>query len=82
MLEFTMESDIAFRPQSRGEETANGVIHGVGLLASIAAIPLVVFASRGPRDAWQIVGGVIFGATLVLLYLASTLYHSLPSGRA
>ena len=77
-----MESDIELRPQSRGEEIANGVIHGVGLLASIAAIPLVVFASRGPRDAWQIVGGVIFGATLVLLYLASTLYHSLLPGRA
>lgn len=75
-------SDIELRPQSRGEEIANGVVHGVGLLASIAAIPLVVLASRGPRDAWQIVGGVIFGATLVLLYLASTMYHSLRAGRA
>lgn len=77
-----MESDITLRPQSRGEEIANGVIHGAGLLASIASIPLLVLASRGPRDAWQIVGGVIFGSTLVMLYLASTLYHALPPSRA
>lgn len=61
---------------SLGEEIFNSITHGIGTLLSIAAlVVLVVFATiRG--DAWHIVSFSIFGATLVLLYLASTLYHS------
>jgi hemolysin III len=70
------------RPQSPGEEIANAVTHGAGLAASLAALPALVLAAAGQRDPWQIVGGAVFGATLVLLYLASTLYHALPSPRA
>ena len=77
-----MPSETTARPQSFVEEVANSCTHGIGLLASAAAIPLLVLAARGPRDAWQLAGGVIFGVTLVLMYLASTLYHALPGGRA
>ncbi len=70
------------RHQSLGEEIANSITHGAGLLASIAAVPVLILAAVGRRDPWQIVGGAVFGATLVLLYLASTLYHSLPVCRA
>jgi hemolysin III len=70
---------MADRPQSIGEEIANGATHGVGFLASVAAIPVLVVAAAGRRDAWQVVGGAVFGATLVLLYLASTLFHALPA---
>lgn len=65
-----------YRTLSLGEEVFNSITHGVGTLLSIAALVLlVVFASiRG--NAWHIVSFSIFGATLVLLYLASTLYHS------
>lgn len=73
---------MAARHQSLGEEIANSVTHGAGLLASIAVVPVLVLAAVGRRDPWQIVGGAVFGATLVLLYLASTLYHALPAGRA
>ncbi|MCK4871836.1 MAG: hemolysin III family protein [Phycisphaerales bacterium] len=61
--------------QRPGEELANGITHAVGTLASITALVLlVVFASlRG--DAMRIVTLSIFGVSLVLLYLASTLYH-------
>lgn len=70
------------RTQSRGEEIANSVTHGAALLASIAGlIALVGITARG-GDAWQIVGGAVFGATLVLMYSTSTLYHALPSGTA
>ena len=72
----------AARPQTLGEEIANAVTHGAGLVASIAALPLLILAAAGERDVWQIVGGAIFGATLVLLYLASTVYHALPACRA
>lgn len=70
------------RRPTLGEEIANSVTHGVALLASVTALPilLVVAAERG--DPWQIVGGAIFGATLILLYAASTLYHALPHSRA
>jgi hemolysin III len=70
------------RTQSLAEEVANSITHGVGLLAALAALPLLLITGGGPRDAWQIVGGGVFGATLVLLYFASTLYHALPPSRA
>ena len=57
-------------------ELANTVTHGAGVLASITALTvLVILAARG-GDPWEIVGASIFGATLVLLYLASTMYHA------
>ena len=72
----------AARPQSSGEELANTITHGAGLLASLAALPLLVLAAARRGDPWQVVGGAVFGATLVVLYLASTLYHALPWPRA
>ena len=72
----------AGRDQSRGEEIANSITHGAGLLASIAALPVLILAASGRRDPWQLVGGAVFGASLVLLYLSSTLYHALPVCRA
>lgn len=66
------------RPQFRGEEIANSITHGLGLLASVTAIPVLVLAAVAQRDPWQVIGGTIFGATLVLLYLSSTVYHALP----
>ena len=73
---------MAGRPQTLGEEIANSITHGAGLMASLAAVPVLVLAAAGRQDPWQLVGGVVFGVTLVLLYLASTLYHALPVCRA
>src|SRR5450759_1257882 len=70
------------RPQSLGEEIANSITHGAALLASLAALPVLVLTAAGHRDPWQLVGGAVFGVTLVLLYLASTIYHALPVGGA
>jgi len=68
-------------PQSLGEEIANSVTHGIGTALSIAALVLlVVFASKY-GDAWRIVSFSIYGTTLILLYLASTLYHSFTGKR-
>ncbi|RLB69559.1 MAG: hemolysin III family protein [Deltaproteobacteria bacterium] len=63
---------------SVGEEIANSITHGVGALLSIGGLAVLVgFASlRG--DAWHIASCSIFGTTLILLYVASTLYHSIP----
>lgn len=57
---------------------ANSVTHGVGLVASLIALPVVVVASTRRDDPLQVAGAAIFGASLVLLYGASTLYHSFP----
>ena len=73
---------MADRPLSLGEEIANSVTHGVAALASVAALPILVAVAVARGDAWQVVGGVIFGATLILLYTASTLYHALTHSGA
>jgi hemolysin III len=69
------------RPQSLGEEIANSVSHGVALVAAIVAIPFLMASSRH-LSAVSLVGAIVFAATMVLLYLTSTLYHALPAGRA
>lgn len=69
------------RPQSLGEEIANSVSHGVALLAAIAGVPYLMASARQLSVA-SFVGTVVFAATMVLLYLTSTLYHALPQGRA
>ncbi|MDF1501936.1 hemolysin III family protein [Roseisolibacter sp. H3M3-2] len=69
------------RPQTRAEELANAITHGLGLAASLAGAPLLVREARAGGDAWLDAGLLVFGATLVLMYLASTLYHAVPHAR-
>jgi hemolysin III len=69
------------RPQGLGEEIANSVVHGVALLAAIAAVPFLV-APPGPLGTAELVGRSVFAASMLLLYLTSTLFHALPEGRA
>ncbi len=64
--------------QSFGEEIANSVSHGLGLLAALAAFPFLVIVATQRGDAANIVGASVFATSLVLMYLASTLYHALP----
>jgi len=70
------------RPQSLGEEIMNSVSHGIGLLAALAAFPILVMAALKRGDLAGIVGASVFATTMVLLYLASTLFHALPPNRA
>ncbi len=60
--------------ETHAEEVAGAITHGVGLVLSIVALVVMINVSAG--DPWRVTGGAIFGATLVLLYLSSTLYHS------
>ena len=60
-------------------ELANTVTHGAGVAASVAALTLLVIVAARGGDPFEIVGAAIFGATLVLLYLASTLYHAVET---
>ena len=64
-----------------GDILANAITHGIGAALAIAgAVCLIVVSTRG--SAWDIVGCSVFGATLILVYLCSTLYHSLVRTRA
>jgi hemolysin III len=69
------------RPQSLGEEIANSVSHGIALLAAIVAVPFLLSSIRHLGIA-NVVGASVFAASMVFLYLVSTLYHALPAGRA
>lgn len=69
------------RVQSLGEEIANSVTHGVGALASLVALLFLVEAAL-PHGAAAVIGNVVFGVSLVLLYISSTIYHSLARNRA
>jgi hemolysin III len=70
------------RTPSLGEEIANSVSHGVGLLATVTAAPVLVLSAVRHDGAARIAGASVFAATMVLLYLISTLYHALPRNRA
>ncbi len=70
------------RAPSLGEEIANSVSHGVGLVAALAATPFLVLVAARHRGLAGIVGASVFAGTVLLLYLASTLYHALPAGTA
>ncbi len=67
---------------TQGEEVANSVIHGLGIVLSIAGLGLLTAFSTLKGNAWHIVSCSIFGTTLILMYTASTLYHALPNPKA
>ena len=70
------------RAQSIGEEIANSVSHGVGLLCGVFGAPVLIVAATRHGGAVNVVGACVFAATVLLLYFASTLYHAVPHPRA
>ena len=66
---------------SRGEEIANSIIHGVGIVLSIGGLAVLTSFASVFGNAWHIVSVSIFGASLILLYTTSTLYHSISLPR-
>lgn len=65
-----------------GEEVVHSITHGIGTGLSIAGLVILVVLGVLNGDVYQIIGFTIFGASLVLLYLASTLYHGFQQPRA
>lgn len=70
------------RAQTWGEEVANSLSHGIGCLLAMASLPVLVQFSAQRGGTASVVGASLFSATMILLYLVSTLYHALPAGRA
>ena len=75
------ERRAADRPFSVGEEVANAVTHGVGAALSVAGLVLLITRAVDSGDPWRVASFTIFGVTMVLLYVVSTLYHSLSFTR-
>ncbi|HAF44968.1 MAG TPA: hemolysin D [Gallionellaceae bacterium] len=69
------------REQTLGEEIANTISHSVGLGAAIVGTPLLIVHAVQQGSVGYIVGSAIFAATMIALYLASSLYHSFQPGR-
>lgn len=65
-----------------GEEIFSAVTHGVGSLLSIAGTAVIIVLAAIFNDAWAVVGCAIFGASLIILYSMSTLYHSITNQKA
>lgn len=65
-----------------GEELVNSISHGLGAAFGIVALVLCVVFSAKSGDAWKVVSSAIYGASMILLYTISTLYHALGINRA
>jgi len=69
------------RLQSQGEEIANSISHGIGLVGALVGTPFLVMHAVRHGDAGFIVAMGVFSASMIFLYLASTLYHAWPTGK-
>lgn len=68
------------RVPERVEELVNVMTHGLGLVVSLAAFPLLILLAARSGDTGVLVGVIVFGASLVSVYAASTMYHAVPPG--
>jgi len=72
-----MATAIQERRPTVGEEIANSLSHGAGLAMAIVGTPVLIIAAVRYGTAWNTVGVSVFSASMISLYLASTLYHAL-----
>ncbi len=69
------------REQTLGEEIANSISHGAGAVASLVGAAFLILHALELGDTGYLIGSVVFAATMIVLYLSSTLYHSFRPGR-
>ena len=70
------------RIQSFGEEIANSLSHGIGFIVAVVISPFLIISAVRDGGAVEIVGASIFSFSLIMLYIVSTLYHSLARNKA
>lgn len=73
---------IAIPKYTLGEELISSISHGVGALLGIAALVLCIVRSCNPLNGFKLASSIVFGLTIILLYLMSCLYHALKVNRA
>ncbi len=77
-----MTTVVPRRQYSLGEEIANAVTHGLGVVLSVAALVALLVVAGVYGNTLHVISVAVYGSTLVLLYVASTMYHSLSNTRA
>lgn len=70
------------RTYTLGEEIANAITHGVGAAASIAALVTLVFVAALWGNGWHLASAIVYGVSMFVLYMASTLYHAIQHPKA
>lgn len=65
----------------QSQEIINSITHGIGAILSIVGLIMLLYISIEKEDIWRIVSFAIYGATLVFLYVSSTIYHSVTDKR-
>lgn len=66
---------------TKEEEIVHAITHGIGAVFSIAALIILTVMAAMHGNAWHIVSFTLFGSTMLILYLSSTIVHALPEGR-
>ncbi|MGX2960088.1 PAQR family membrane homeostasis protein TrhA [Peribacillus sp. JNUCC 23] len=67
---------------TKKEEVANAITHGIGVVLSIAALVFLIIFSVQQGNAWHVAAATIYGVSMLTLFVASTLVHSFPEGKA
>jgi hemolysin III len=70
------------KEQTKAEEIGNASTHALGALLSIVAITLLILFAAHQEDTLKLVSGIVFGCTLLLMYVSSTVYHSMTNPKA
>ncbi len=63
------------------EEIVHAITHGIGVILSIIGLSWMLYVSIGAADPWRISASIVYGSTLIALFLASTVYHSMFASR-
>jgi len=77
----TNKKDYELPRQTLGEEIANSITHGIGAALATAALTILVVFAALKGDAWQVVSFSIYGASLIIMYTSSTLYHAFQNDK-
>jgi len=67
---------------SKEEEIANAITHGLGIAFGIFALVFLIVTHYKTTDIYGLISYIVYGASLIILYLSSTLYHSIPIKKA
>ena len=76
------ENSLKRRRYTVGEEIFNSVSHGIGVIFAIAGCSVLIVLSAIYADKWAVISSIVYGISMMLLYTASTLYHSLTNQKA
>lgn len=82
MAKAIQERNVHYSEYSAAEELANAITHGIGVALSVAGLVILLIMAINTGDPWRIASFTVYGVSLICMYLASTLYHSIRNPRA